>query len=422
MTGTTQRVIVAEDDEALAQILQLTLEHAGYTVEVFSNGREVWERLLRQHEPAVVLLDWMIPDMPGIEVCRSIRSLGMHDQIHMVILSGLDDPHRVVEALEVGADDYLRKPIAMDELLSRMRVAWRKLEKLAALERRVHEMTHAVHGRYEMKGLIGKGGLGEVFEGWDSLLGRAVAVKRFRPSARPGSKAQEEMTREARIMASLNHPNLVTIYDCWDSPMGMFVVMELLRGTDLDKLIDGNPVGMSFFLKLCEELLSGLGAAHEAGILHCDLKPSNVMVLSSDAEDVQDMSVKILDFGVARLVVEAQQTHTSESAFVEGSVYFIAPEILVQESTDQRSDLYSLGHMLFFVLTGKHAISQVSVMGVMEAHLKGGDYDLLGIRPDVPAWLAHWILKFMHRQPKDRHASAQVALQELRQMRAEAEM
>lgn len=409
-----KKVILADDDVPTTELLRMALEEAGFEVEIFNNGREAWERLLGQHEPALVIMDWIMPEIPGIEICRSITGLGLHQHLYVLMISGLSEPEQVVEALDAGADDYIRKPIYIPELLAKMRVASRRMGRMAMLEKRVADMTAAQHGRYEMKGLIGKGGLGEVFEGWDNLLGRSVAIKRFRPLVKPDSDAQEEMKREARIMASLNHPNLTTIYDCWDSPMGTFVVMELLRGVDLDKIVDESPLAAPLFQKLCEHLLSGLDAAYRAGILHCDLKPSNIMIVGDPLKDMDDILVKILDFGVARLVSEVRELHTHESAFVEGSLYFIAPEILASEPIDVRSDLYSVGHILFYALTGKHGVQGNSIEEVIEAHLQGGNYRLADMRPDLPMRICAWVENLMSRQPSERPTTPHEALNTFR--------
>jgi len=410
MIEEVKKVILADDDAPTAELLRMALEGAGYEVEIFNNGQEAWERLLSQHEPALVIMDWIMPGIPGIEICRSITGLGMHQQLYVMMISGLSESEQIIEAIDAGADDYMRKPLLIPELLARIRVASRRLGRLAALEKRVAEMTAAQHGRYEMRGIIGKGGLGEVFEGWDGLLGRSVAIKRFRPLIKSNSEAQAEMKREARIMASLNHPNLTTVYDCWDSPMGAFVVMELLRGTDLDKIVEDGRISDPLFNKLAEHVLSGLDAAHRAGILHCDLKPSNIMVVGDPLKDMDDVRVKILDFGVARLVSEVREMHTHESAFVEGSLYFIAPEILAAEPIDVRSDLYSVGHILFYALTGKHAAQGYSVEDVIDSHLAGRNYHLSDTRQDLPMRLCSWVESLMARQPSDRPPTAHEAL------------
>jgi hypothetical protein len=209
-------------------------------------------------------------------------------------------------------------------------------------------------GRYRVLGLLGEGAMGVVYRGRDDILEREVALKLMSAKlvAEPGSR--ERFLREARAVARLQHPNIVTIYELGDHEGSPFIAMELLEGVDLQRAIEAgirpDPRGT---LPIILHLLAGLGHAHEHGIVHRDVKPSNLFL-------PRGRPAKIMDFGVARLGQGATST-----GLVVGTPNYMSPEQVRGESVDGRSDLFSAGLILYELVTGEKAYRADSVVSIM---------------------------------------------------------
>ena len=262
-------------------------------------------------------------------------------------------------------------------------------------------------GRYVIDESIGRGGAGEVFRAHDTQLQRWVAIKRLH-NAIDGNA--EEKLREARHLAALQHPNIVTVYDFLEDQDDVLVVMELLRGRTLDHIAGNAPLLGGDFVELMRQTLEGLTAAHALGMIHRDLKPGNLMVLDLPSGAFQ---VKILDFGLSKIAAEPSTQTVDEEGFVTGSVYYMAPEQMEGLEMDARSDLYSLGCVAYFALCSRNPFVGTTVADVINAHLDHVLVPLHALRPDLPEALCAWVERMLARDPADRPASAGAALEEL---------
>jgi serine/threonine protein kinase len=195
-------------------------------------------------------------------------------------------------------------------------------------------------GKYEVRQLLGKGSMGMVFHGHDPVLERDVAIKVMSGSV-DDEQGKQRFEREAKAVAQLHHPNIVTVHDLGYDPWGYpFIAMELLEGTDLDELLESSPNSFRRKLEIMVEVCRGLGHAHRHGIVHRDIKPTNIFVAC-------DGSVKIMDFGVARWT----KTSQTQAGIVVGTAGYMPPEQLRGKAVDGRSDLFSLGVVLVEILT-----------------------------------------------------------------------
>lgn len=405
------KAFIADDDATTRKLLHSMVSNLGLQTQAFEDGPSLLQALMAESEPSLVLLDWMMPGMSGDEVCATLVEMGMNHRFHIFMVTSLSDTDHIVKGLTSGADEYITKPVNFRELEVRLSMAQSKLEYRVSLEQQLVDLRDSLNGRYQLRQQIGQGGLGEVFEGWDSALDRPVAIKRFLPSKKLQAASDHDMWREAKITARINHPNIVTVYDCWQSPMGAFVVMELLHGETLNVLLKKQPIPLPLFAPLALHCLRGLSIAHKEGVLHCDLKPSNIFLIGDPYTCSQKVRVKVLDFGVARLIKEADSSDLEESSTtVEGSLFFISPEILAQEPLDARSDLYSIGHILYHCLAGRHAIRARNVEGVVDAHFQSHFHPLVKYRPEVPSEIREWVQSLIQRKPEDRPANADAAL------------
>ncbi len=269
------------------------------------------------------------------------------------------------------------------------------------------QVVASAAGRYVVEESIGRGGAGEVFRARDTQLQRWVAIKRLHHA---GAGNAEQKLKEARHLAALQHPNIVTVYDFLVDEGDVLVVMELLRGRTLDHIAGNAPLLGGDFVEMMRQTLEGLVAAHDHGMLHRDIKPGNLMVLDLPSGAFQ---VKILDFGLAKIAAGPSTQTVDEEGFVTGSVYYMSPEQMEGMEMDVRSDLYSLGCVAYFSLCSRNPFGGATVADVITAHLEHQLVSLRTLRPDLPAPLCEWVDRMMAREPSERPFSAAQALAEL---------
>ena len=257
---------------------------------------------------------------------------------------------------------------------------------------------------YRIEEKIGVGGMGAVYRAVQMPLGRDVAVKTLLPSLQSTPSMVQRFFQEAKLLSQLSHPNVVTIIDFGNTETGMiYMVMELLVGSTLSRIVpkeEGLPLNRT--VRLMRQACAGIGAAHRCNLVHRDLKPANIFV-SKDAGG-QEL-VKVLDFGIARVLEAEQHTRLTQTGLLMGTPGFIAPEqIEATTEADARSDIYALGAILYFMLTGHRPYHGATPHSIMVRQLQEAptvDPDLL----DEP--LAAVVLKAMHRNPDARYRSAE---------------
>ena len=258
-------------------------------------------------------------------------------------------------------------------------------------------------GRYELDGVVGRGGMAEVYRARDIRLDRIVAIKTLRADLARDQIFQARFRREAQSAASLNHPNIVAVYDTGeDTVTGVpvpYIVMEYVDGrTVRDLLQDGHRLLPERSLEIIDGVLRALDYSHQAGIVHRDIKPGNVMV-------TRNGDVKVMDFGIARAMSDAQATMT-QTAQVIGTAQYLSPEQARGERVDSRSDLYSTGCLLYELLTGRPPFTGDSPVAIAYQHVRENPIPPSRVDPDVPAWADAIVLKAMAKSPADRYQTA----------------
>lgn len=264
--------------------------------------------------------------------------------------------------------------------------------------------------RYEIRGKVGQGGIGSVHRAYDHKLKREVAIKRILTSEEDPDleeEATKQMIAEARALASLQHPHIVTILDVGSDSKGPYVVMELLTGNTLDELIEKSPLTWDDFKEIATQSLEALIAAQELGMIHSDLKPPNIMLTWLPSGKFQ---VKVLDFGLAVLIQSQSKEEIEKMESVFGSIFFMPPEQFERETLDERSDLYSLGCCFYQALAGAYPFSGEDGEQVMEAHLNHTVIPIGEVRQDIPEWAAQWVMWLINRDRDERPATARDAL------------
>ena len=265
--------------------------------------------------------------------------------------------------------------------------------------------------RYEIREKIGKGGMGAVYRAYDTVMKRYVALKRLLPleDTNLNEISQGTLTREAAALARFQHPNVVTIFALEKDDEGHFVVMELVEGEDLFQLLKEGALSWDDFKDVAPQCLEPLIAAGELNLLHRDIKPGNIMLTLTAAGR---FIVKLLDFGLAKFSQQPSlQTLDQRGSFL-GSIEFIAPEQLELEPLDQRTDLYSLGCVFYYMLTQVSPFAGGNPAETSSNHLNHRCRPLHGIRRDVPPQVSDWVMRLIARNREDRPADAREALRE----------
>ena len=273
-------------------------------------------------------------------------------------------------------------------------------------------------GSYEIVDTLGVGGMGEVLRAHDKRLGRDIALKVL-PEQIASSESLARFEREARIVASLNHPNIVTLHSIEETDGTRFITMELVDGRSLADLITPGGLPLAQVLDLTIPLTEALAAAHEKGIVHRDLKPTNVMV-------THDGRVKVLDFGVAKLMTAgegADLTGTmasplSRAGEVLGTVPYMAPEQVFGDPVDARTDIFSLGILVFELVTGQRPFGGASLWEAAAAIMRETPPALTSLRPDAPGDLERVVMRCLEKQPGDRFQTAGDLANELRALKS----
>lgn len=261
-------------------------------------------------------------------------------------------------------------------------------------------------GHYEVVELLGQGGMGSVFKAYDTSLSRTVALKVLLTPLAQDEKARERLRREARAAASVHSEHVVAIYAVEDTAPMPYLVMQYVEGTSLhDRLIQDARPSWEEIVRMGAEIADGLEAAHATGLVHRDVKPSNVLL------ERRTGRVKITDFGLARTINDA---HLTQTGCIVGTPEFIAPEQAEEASCDHRADLFSLGSVLYRMCTGNPPFCAETTLAVLRRTREDVPTPINRTRPDVPADLLAIIERLLQKDPADRYGSAAEVAEALR--------
>jgi TolB-like protein len=271
-------------------------------------------------------------------------------------------------------------------------------------------------GSYEVRAALGAGGMGEVYRATDTKLGRDVALKVLPVEMAHDAERLGRFRREAKVLAQLDHPNIVTIYSVEEAEGVHFLTMQLVEGLPLDRLINQNGLPIEQIVEIAEGLADALAAAHEKGIVHRDLKPANVMVTNEGR-------VKVLDFGLAKDIRGSNlgdATMTSDSrtqaGVVMGTPAYMSPEQTSGRPLDHRTDIFSFGVLLFEMSTGKRPFGGSSSAELVSAILRDTPPSVTDSRPDLPSDLARVIRRCLEKDPRHRVQTARDVSNEFRDL------
>jgi serine/threonine-protein kinase len=263
-------------------------------------------------------------------------------------------------------------------------------------------------GRYAIEAEIGRGAMGIVYKATDSVLQRTVAVKTVNMALERehADKYEARFYQEARAAGGLNHPNIVTVYDAGKAGDIVYIAMEYIQGVELRTLVaEGQPLGVPQALSIAAQVAEGLAYAHQAGVVHRDIKPANIMVVANGP-------LKITDFGIARMRASADLTQTG---VMLGSPKYMSPEQVIGKRADHRSDLFSLGVILYEMLTGAAPFNGENITALMYQIVNFAPPAPSSINSAVPEMLDFIVAKMLAKPLEERYADARELANDLRE-------
>lgn len=262
-------------------------------------------------------------------------------------------------------------------------------------------------GSYRILGHLGRGGMGEVFLAWDDRLRRKVAIKRIRGDSDMAPSLRQRLLREARAAASLNHSAIVQVYDLIADDEGDCIVMEYVEGRTLGARLSEGPLPLDMAVRLGREIAEGLATAHAAGIVHRDLKADNVIVTPGG-------HARVLDFGLARRLSGAtDEMILTQHGFILGTCHAMSPEQAAGGEADARSDLFSLGILLYHMLTGVSPFLAATPRETLQRVLNHKPPPVTTVRGDVPPGLGALVTRLLAKSPEDRPQNAEAVIRAL---------
>lgn len=262
-------------------------------------------------------------------------------------------------------------------------------------------------GRYNILERIGKGGMGIVYRALDTVLQREVALKTHTVGVEPDVQSVERFFREARVVASLKHQNIVTVFDLGQDHDKVFIAMELLEGEDLTGVLTGGRhISLEEKLEIVESVARGLAHAHDRDVVHRDIKPRNVFLCENG-------DVKLLDFGLAHIAFST----LTEAGQIIGTPFYMSPEQVLGEKASVRSDIFSLGSLLYELLTGVRAFQQKNLEKIFDGIVNADPTPVRDLDPTVPEELGRIVAKMMNKGADRRYANVDALMRDLSRFR-----
>ncbi|MEM7350272.1 MAG: response regulator [Acidobacteriota bacterium] len=405
-------VLVVDDNEVNRELYSRYLELEGYRVLTACDGTEALERI--DDQPVdLVLLDVMMPGIDGFQVLETLRRDHSPETLPVIMATAKDESETIVRAFDLGANDYVTKPLDLRVVAVRVQAQLRA--KIVARTRTetitsVSKITPGtvLEGKYRLDSLIGQGNFGAVYRATHLTLDRLVAVKLLDANLQPGEEPMARFQREGISACRIQHPNAVAIMDFSVTSEGIpFLVMELLRGATLEDELNRRG---RLTPERCGEILTPvcgvLSEAHSLGIVHRDIKPQNIFMHQGRHGE----AVKVLDFGIAKLVGDAaaEQELTLEDGVI-GTPIYMAPERFVKVQYDGRADVYSLGVMLYEMLVGKPPfyLAGTSPLKVIYAHMNETPPPLRELNPELSADIETVVMRALDKEMAQRPTAAE---------------
>ncbi len=328
----------------------------------------------------------------------------VHDLLPVLHHSGvLPDRLFADVRAKVLAGDYPNHPRQLADRLIRDRLLT-EYQARRLLANKPHGM---VLGKYVIQDRIGSGSMGRVYRAQHQLMGRVVALKIIAPEILSNERAVARFYREMRLVGRLDHPNVVRAFDADSSSNILYLVMEYVAGQSLAQMLLSGPLPPVDVVGYAAQAALGLAHAHEQGIVHRDVKPSNLLLN-------EEKQVKVLDLGLGVLMeADTHATFATADGIAVGTVDYMSPEQACGKDVDGRSDLYSLGCAMYHLMTGRHAFPGANAIERLGKRIHGRPVPITDVRPDLPSSLVAVLDRLMASKPQDRYQSGVEAAEAL---------
>jgi serine/threonine-protein kinase len=398
--------LVIDDDKSIRDLVGMLLEDADCEVIAAADGVEGIEKL-EESSPDFVVLDVHMPRMDGWETLKGIRA---RSDVPVLMLTAEGTEHDKVRGLIGGADDYVTKPVAPEEFVARVRALLRRSRPSAVTSPGRAAADPAfepgtIIGSYRIDALLARGGMSTVYRATHTAMERTVALKVLSTACANDRISRERFSNEWRIAAALRHPNILPVHDAGDVDGRMFLAMELIEGGDLGhKLIRDGALSTPLAVRILDQMARALDAAHEAGLVHRDFKPGNVLLDGDRA--------LLTDFGLSKLLGSTNRL-TAPGRMV-GTAAYLSPEQIRGEEVTRRTDVYALGCVIFEALTASPPFHAESDFVLMYAHLERPVPKMSERRRTLPAAADAVVSKAMNKDAAERFATAGETVAELK--------
>jgi len=429
-------VLIIEDEESIRLNIAETLTYEGFTTLEAENGL-VGLQVAQEYLPNLIICDVMMPELDGFGVLDQLQAHAETAMIPFIFLTALADKQYIRYGMELGADDYLIKPFAPNELLATVRTRLKKhataigiYDNLTVLKRasapQSSRDTHSLAGTtirgYQIWEKIGEGGVGTVYQAYQPAIGREVAIKVLREKYADDPEFVHRFRTEAELVARLEHPHIIPLYDYWHDSNGIYLVMRWLRGGSLRASLERDgPWEVLRTADLLDQVASALSVAHSVGIIHRDLKPDNILLDERD-------NAYLTDFGLAKNLVSGAEGSLSEHDYrklldaqndffkqqpsstlyitdyeqLAGTPAYLSPEQIRFERLSLQSDIYSLGITLYEMLTGFQPFVG-DILTVVNMHLTAPLPSIHKQFPDLPKAVDKVIQKATAKDWRERY-------------------
>ena len=410
-------ILLVDDNAVNREVWSSYLVKEGFRVRDAAGGEDALD-LLAENPVDLILLDVVMPDMNGFAVLEEVRREYSPGSLPVIMVTAKGESEDVVKGFDLGANDYVTKPLDLGVLLVRIQAQLRSKVPAATTSSPTrtggsvaeYKPGTVLDGKYRLETLLDRGSFGAVYRGMHLSLKRGVAVKVLAATLDTDPASRTRFQQEGISTCQIKHPNAVAVLDFSLTEAGTpFLVMELLEGETLEDEIkkDGllDPLRCAILLvPICEVLHE----AHSLGIIHRDIKPQNIFLHRGRHGEV----VKVLDFGIAKMVGELalHRKITLEGSII-GTPAYMAPERLSDESYDGRSDVYSLGVMLYEALAGRRPFSprSGSMLELMQVGDRKPPPPLRALRPEIPEPIDRLVLETLKRSPSKRPTARELA-------------
>jgi serine/threonine protein kinase/ActR/RegA family two-component response regulator len=407
-------LLVVDDVDDNRDLLSRWLRKRGFEVLTASGGAEALT-IIETQKVDLVILDITMPEISGLDVLRELRKVSGAAELPVIMATARTRSEHVVEALDLGANDYVTKPIDLPILHARVVATLRTTRARRRSAGPVGPGT-LLDGKYAVERKIGEGGFGAVYRAMHRDLQRPVAVKVLH-TPHLDAESVARFRREGINACRVQHPNALAVLDSGITDTGVaYLVMELLEGHTLSEELDRGWISFARCAEIMAPVCEALAAAHEEGIVHRDIKPGNIFLHDGPTGE----QPKVLDFGIAKLVgASVLEQRITVEGWIVGTPVYMAPERFGTGGYDGRSDVYAVGVLLHQIIAGDVPFAasptpsgrQDDPIALATMHGLHEPPPLRKFEPDTPPAFEALVLRALAKQPGDRPTAAELAVQ-----------